>query len=541
MEVGQSQHLEMSEAAPKVYDILHPTPVSLQELSAMSISLEIWRREVNEYRTSRQLEEFQVRSLRIEDTRMKLPDLPSTIHKTIKKFFYKFARSVLSWLVEHHKRVFMYRYGHENYILHYFDDFVCDYDGSIDYSRTAERMMRCVGFSAEQKFKIACLYFFEDDIQRIWPSVSRHISVDSMNFRMFPQLYYWICRLRNELGKIPTVWYNDTRTVDERMLHAHMRHNRPSLEYFWNRLPLEKQTERINNKYLNALDFARFVLPKLNDRQLDQLVNRTTCGGGPFYYLFRYLHYNKDVVSRIWLYIRSKNIMNKSTFTDLVVHLIQDEDDDDDCGKIAYENWEYLCREIWNDSPLDFKQSTISFISSGSGWLDDMDIGDDHYSNQIHVEFLLLILQDASLKERNSFWHTCWKTLIKAVRTKDLQRMMRLCLKNEDEIIQFKQNFIISSPVALRVCLSLLKEGYFHELNAFVSFCCPELQAALNFKEQILRSGFLDENEDCQLGLSCEIVFGILKDFNNFVRDVSADLKNELVSSPSFLRHYEVL
>ncbi|XP_065223504.1 uncharacterized protein LOC135847739 isoform X6 [Planococcus citri] len=528
MEVGQSQDTDMTEAAPKVYDILHPTPVSLKALSAMVISLEIWRREANEYRTSGKLREFRVSS-RIENTGIKLPDLPSTIHKTINKFFNKFATSVLSWLREHHKRVFDC-YSHENSILQYFDDFVCDYDGSIHYTRTAERMMRSVGFNnAGLKFKIACTYFFEDDIQRIWPSVSGKMKVDLINFDECPQLYYWICRLTNQLCKVPNPirpWVRRTQlTVDERMFDARMPYNRPSFEYFWNRIPVEKQLER--PQQLNRLDFIRFILPKLNDRQLDQFFNN----GHAFYSLFRYLHRNKKIFLRFWLYIKSKNIMHKYTFSDLVVDLIEDETNGRD--EIAYENWEYLCREIWIDSPLDFKQSTISLISSDGAWLSNMDIGYDHHSNQIHVEFLLLILQDASLKERHSFWHNCWETLIEAVRTKHLQRMMRLCLKNEDEITQFKQNFIISSPFALRICISLFIEAYFDELNACVSFCCPELQSARNFKEQILRSVFLNQDEYCRL--SREIVCGI-KEFNNFVRDVSADFKNELVLSSYFLK-----
>ncbi|XP_065223503.1 uncharacterized protein LOC135847739 isoform X5 [Planococcus citri] len=529
MEVGQSQDLEMTEAAPKVYDILHPTPVSLKELSAMAISLKIWRHEVNEYRTSRQLKEFEIFRLRLENTQIELPDLPSMIHKMIRKFFNKFANSVFSWIREHYQRVPFDSYGHENYILQYFEDFVCDYDGSIHYTRTAERMMRCVGFSAELKFKIACLYFFEEDIRRIWPSVSRQLSVDFIDFRKFPQLYYWICRLTNELYKIPTstyTWRIDTRTVDERMFDTHMSYNRPSFEYFWNRISVDKQMNRV--EYIDQYDFARFILPKLNDRQLNELFNKKY--GRAFYSLFRYLHCSKKTVLRIWFYIRSKNIMNKSTFNDLVVNLIEDEDYGRD--EFDHENWEYLCREIWKDTPLDFKQSTISFISSDSAWLDAIDIEEDHHSNQIHVEFLLLILQDASLKERNSFWHNCWEKMIEAVRTEDLQRMMRLCLKNEDEINQFKENYMNNSPVVLQVCLSLFTEAYFEELNAFVSFCCPELQSARNFKEQILRSVFLDEDEDSQL--SREIVCG-KKEFNNFVRDVSADFKKELVSSPSFL------
>ncbi|XP_065223500.1 uncharacterized protein LOC135847739 isoform X4 [Planococcus citri] len=529
MEADQSLDVEMTEAAPKLYDIIHPTPVSLKELSAMEVILKIWRREVNEYRTSRKLRNFENYKPRIEITRIKtiLPDLHCTIYKTIEKLLTSFVDSFVSWLREHLTRIFDNYYAPANCILKYFDDFVLDYDGSIHYTKTAERMIRCVGFDADIKFKIACLYFFEDDIRRIWPSVSRQLR-DFASFRKFPQLYYWIYHLRKEAGQLPisTIdWFNNTRTVDEKMFNMHMPRNRPLLEYFWNRIPVEKQIERARHVNVDQLDFVRFFLPKLTDRQLDELVNSEHHSGG-FYTLFRRFHRKQDIVLRIWSYIRSKNIMDKSTFTRLVVDFILDygrrrgERDEFD-----YKSWDYLCSKIWNDSPLDFKQSAISFISSDIGWLEHITI-----RRQIHVEFLLLILQYASLKERYSFWHTCWKKMIEAVRPEDLQRMTQLCLKNEGEITQFKQNFIFTSEEALQVCLTLLEYAHFDDLNAYVSFCCPKSQAARNFKERILRSAFLSENGQLPNEIVCEA-----EKFGHFVEDVSTDVKNRLIASRTFL------
>ncbi|XP_065223931.1 uncharacterized protein LOC135848084 [Planococcus citri] len=536
MEIGQSQELEMTEAAPKVYDIIHPTPVSLKELSAMAISLELWRYKVNEYRTGRKLEKLNSYRLRIGNTRRKsiLPDLPSTIYETIEFFFSKFVSSVLPWLFEHYKQVFSC-FSHENYVLEYFDDFVCDYDGSVHYVRTAERMMRCELLTKMMKFTIACTYFFEDDIRRIWPSVSRHLmNVDLINFYSSPQLYYWICRLTNQLCKMPNStrpWFSDTRlTVDERMFDAHMPYNRPSLEYFWNRIPVEKQMERA--QHLDGLDFVRFILPKLNDSQLDKFVNNTRSNRGGFHSLFRYRPCEDyTIVLKIWSYIRSKNIMNKSTFTDIAVNLMRN--NFHNCVEFDHKDWEYVCGEIWNDTPLDFKQSVIRHISSESEWLENMTATFDYHRNQIHVEFLLLILQDASIKERNLFWRNCWSPLIEAVRTKDLQRIAQLCFKSHNEITQFKQNCMINSEVVLQVCVSLFYNARFDELNAFLSFFHPESesQTARNFKEQILESAFLGEN--CRL--SALIIYKI-EEFIDIVKDVSTDFKNLLISSPLLLK-----
>ncbi|XP_065223481.1 uncharacterized protein LOC135847732 isoform X3 [Planococcus citri] len=550
MEVQQHQEVEMAEVTSKVYDIIHPTPVSLKQLSAIVISLEIWRRKINEYRTSQKLSEFDPGRLRKENTRMKtmLPDLPSTIYKMIEEVFSRFGYSMKIWRFHHYESGFCYQYSHENYVLEYFDDFVCDYDGSIHYARTAERMMRCEGFNSEMKFTVACTYFFENDIRQIWPSVSRNMNVDVIDFDEFPQLYYWICRLSNDLDKIET-WGGET--VDEKMLRACMPYNRPSIEYFWNRIPIEKQMRiPVGVGALSSSDFVRYILPKMDDQQLDKFFN-DSWDGNKLYHLFLYLHCDEWMVLRTWLHIR--NIIKESIFSNCIVSMLeyaypQADDDPDECDEVAKwhefhepEKWEYLCCQIWNRTPLNLKQSAIRLISSDSTWIEDisnrLSVSEYYDSNEIKVEFLLVILRDASLKERSSFWHISWISLINVVRSEDLQRMVQLCFKNDDEITQIKQNFLITNSGFLKFCVTLLEDAHFEKLNALVSFCCPESQAARNLKQRLLQSVFLDEDSEFSPG----IVVGSadLKEFVNDAFDdvdASSDFKNLLMSSSSNMK-----
>ncbi|XP_065223510.1 uncharacterized protein LOC135847742 isoform X2 [Planococcus citri] len=522
MEVQQRQELEVIEVTSEVYDILHPTPVSLKQLSAIATSREIWRSKVNEYRTGRKLENFNPCRLHRETTWMKtmLPDLPSTIYETIEEVVSRFGHSMEAWLTQHYQTGFRFQYTDENHVLEDFDNFSCDYDGSIHYVRTAERMMHCEGFNLETKFIVACMYFFEDDIRRIWPSVSRKMNLDLIDFYYYPQCYYWICRLSNKLDKIRT-WGG--QSVDERMFGRFMSCNRPSVEYFWNRLPLEKRMQAIDA--LGYYEFVRFILPKLNDEQLDKYVNDED--GDRLYGMFLNLHCDEWGILRTWLHIR--NIIKESNFTNLIIRMFLVEDGEGEYHQ--QEKWKYLCCQIWNHTPLNLKQSMISVISSDNSWFEGTNINYGHYEfDEMNVELLLAILQDASLNERHSFWRNCWSDLIEPVRSKNLQRVMESIFENEDEINQFKQNVMISSEVVLELCGSLFRKKYFVELNAFVSFCCPEPQAANNFREQILQSVFL--GEDCYLrsAIVCEI-----EKFTELVKDVSADFKNRLISSPIFM------
>ncbi|XP_065224053.1 uncharacterized protein LOC135848169 [Planococcus citri] len=523
MEVQLHQELEMAEVTSEVYDIIHPTPVSLKQLSAIAVSLQIWRCKVNEYRIGGRMKEFDPCSLRKENTWMKtmLPDLPSTIYKTIEEVASRFGHSMEAWQFWHYERGFRFQYTDENRVLEDFDDFVCDYDGSIHYTRTAERMMLCERFNSKIKFIVACMYFYEDDIRRIWPSVSGNMYVDFIEFDC-PQLYYWICRLTNELDKIRT-W--EGITVDEYMFRECIPYNRPSVEYFWDRIPLESRMRKDAIGFIPGYDIVRFILPKLSDEQLDEFVNVTF--GVDLCTMFLDLHCDEWVVLRTWFYIR--NIINKSNFTNLIVHMLEIEDDagykiDD------REKWEYLCCQIWNHSPATLKSSVIRFISSDNSWLEDF--------NQMNVDLLLTILQDASSEERNSFLRNCWSELTKRVRRKNLQEVVELCFENEDELNQFKRNVMINSRDMLRYCVALLQDSCFEELNAFASFCCAELQAARNLKQRILQSAFLDV--DCKLSLDNIVRVGDLNEFVNDAFDnvdLSTDFKKELISSSSFMKH----
>ncbi|XP_065223479.1 uncharacterized protein LOC135847732 isoform X1 [Planococcus citri] len=548
----QERHeLEMAEDTSTVYDIIHPTPVSLKQLSAIVISLEIWRCKVNEYRTSRKLREFDPYRLREENTWIKtmLPELhiPSTTYKMIEEVFSKFGHSIKWWRIHHYKSGFCFQYSHENYVLKDFDDFVCDYDGSIHYLRTAERMMHCEAFNSEMKFMIACMYFFEDDIRRIWPSVSNNVNIDFIRFRECPQLYYWICLLTNE---IPPTWRAEGEiTVDERMFGASMPFNRPSVEYFWNRIPFEKHMLR-GMREICRFDFVRFILPKMDDQQLDTLLNEWLYGvDDSLYWLFLFLHCDEWIVLRTWLHIR--NILEEYTFSNFFLRMLEIMYNHVvPAGRYEWvkwsefhdqEKWEYLCCQIWNHTPLNLKQSAIRRISSDDKWFEEIRVNipgrgcDD--SNKMHVKFLLLVLQDASLKERSSFWHNCWGTLIKVVRTEDLQRMVQLCFENNDEISQFKQNVMINNGVMFGFCVRLLENAFFHKLNALVSFCCPESQAARNLKQLILQSAFLEG--DCEFSRGIVDRSGYLNEFVNDAFDdvdVCSEFKNLLMSSSSVMK-----
>ncbi|XP_065225958.1 uncharacterized protein LOC135849442 isoform X5 [Planococcus citri] len=526
----------MDEVASNVYDIVHPTPVTLVELSAIAVSIEIWRCEVNKYRSN--LKKFKPNRCEIT-LKTVLPDLPSTICNLIEKYVKRFKPSMENWINCHYERMFKYHHHHPNSILEYFTDFAGDYDGTIDYVRTV-----CDKIFEPDKFIIACTYFFKDHIKRIWRSLEGNVSLKGLTLSESPQLYYWVCYLKKELNKIEP----KSKQIIERMFDNSMRYNRPSVEYFWFKIPSNHQLKKAFQLYERDVEsFVRFILPKLNDQQLDEFVNKKGCE------LIRTLWKQDFCCERFilptWRYIGNR--MNVDTLSSLTAAMLKRE-------AVAFdkdlreepENWSYFCSEFWNDITLDMKQSIVANILRNIGLFRDMRSAIDDSRSSLRfreslgsviderfVGFLLIILSSATLEQRNTFWQNCWSHLISGIRPDNLQQIMNLCFENESEMTEFKLKIMSENGAGRRQCVSLLLEMRYDELNNFVDFCFPETREARNFKQQILRLSFIDEDH-CLSRLfsyqSEEVLSFISYVFDNV--DQCNDFKNRLMSTPSVRR-----
>ncbi|XP_065224892.1 uncharacterized protein LOC135848796 [Planococcus citri] len=523
----------MAKIASDVFDILHPTPITLRELSAIVITLEIWRCEINKYRSSNTLNEFCPSEEPILSKPM-IRDLPSIIYPMIDKYVKIFGDSMRDWLRRHHLTLFHFHFGHKNTVLEYFEDFVCDYDGTIHYERTAERMMHCDRFNVDQKFLIACTYCFKDDIIRIWPFGLK--KTDSLYKKYFenPQFAYWIGFLEND------IWIT-LPPIEELMFDKFMPHNRPLLEYFWNLIPSENRLRKAVDLYINDLpSFVRFILPKLDDQQLNEFLHENGCE--LLYALLEKSCYDKGVILSTWIYV--KNAMNEIAFTNLIVKLMQNEVTRD-CvsSELEYrvddrrdlDNFVRLCFEIWYTAAENLKRSAVRDIASNNELFEAIFncIGDPLTSRKIKV--LLAVLSHATYDQRNLFWHNCWQYLIYKTTVKVVEDLDKMMLRlREEDVIAMRKYF--DEDIKHDFFRRLLLLTLFDEINQLVRLLLPEIQAARNFKQKILRLAFLNDGF-CGTRSFAWIVMKH-KEFDEFIRDAyenvdqSTDFKNELMSSP---------
>ncbi|XP_065224193.1 uncharacterized protein LOC135848257 isoform X2 [Planococcus citri] len=534
MEVEMNLELEMAEVRPRVYDIVHPTPVPLAQLSAIVTSFEVWRYEMNTHRMRNNLSDFcKTREYYEYNIKLKtiLPDLPCVILDLIREYIRKFQRSLQDWFNRHYETVFKSYNCSQNCILNEFDDFVTDFKGDIDYDRTAERVMQCDRLDDTVKFKIACMYCLEDDIRRLWPPVREAITSIDVNSYDCDQLQYWIGILTNQLDKTYVFKEDHVTTCEEMFPRCATSKNRSSMEYFWNRVRPNSQRKKASD----MLDYddsclARFILPKLDDQQLSEFVNTYGCS----LMTAELLEHQVDegiVVIPTWMHIR--DFMNESQFLELSQCMWKWLLSDNSHYRLLF-----FCQEIWNTAPYDLRQSTVRKILSNTELFNRPELF-SQLNNENFVKFLLNILLSASIDERSSFWNNCWHHLIAVARCEYLQQFIKLCFGNEDAITQFKTNVMPNSEHLRRFCIALVKGASFvnfEKLNDLLKFCYPEAQQAKNFKQELLRLAFL--GEDCQF---CrDIVRNYSYNLNHFINetygvaDLSVDFKKQLLMSPAF-------
>ncbi|XP_065222743.1 uncharacterized protein LOC135847224 isoform X1 [Planococcus citri] len=543
----------MAEITSDVYDLYNPSPVSLKQLSVMVVSLEIWRCEINKYRSSNTLKEFRPSGKLISLKTVLIPDLPSRIYPMIDKYVKIFGDSMKGWLWRHHQAVCKFQYDHETCVLEYFEDFVCDYNGAIHYERTAERMMHCDRFDVHQKFLIACTYCFKDDIIRIWPFGLKKTDSLYKRYSENPQFVYWIKFLENDI-KITEP------PIEECMFDEFMFHNRSSLEYFWNLIPSENRLRKAIDLFIADLpSFVRFILPKLDDQQLNEFLHKNGCE--LLYALLKNSRYDEEVILSTWIYV--KNMMTEIAFTNLIMKMVKSEVRGS-CvsSELDQDNYDYdwpdeycidnrrdldsfvqLCFEIWDTAGENLKLSAVRDITSNNRLFEEIYIFSIEYPPiSRECKFLLGVLSHATYEQRYAFWHNCWQYLMTKTWVEDLDKIMRLCLRNDDEITQFKKNIMANDGKVIFYCSGLLILTYFDELNQFARFLLPEMHAARKFKQKMLLLALLND----RFGDSCIRIVKKPKEFDEFIKDAydNDDLrtvfKDMLMSSPSVQRRLSI-
>ncbi|XP_065213608.1 uncharacterized protein LOC135840820 [Planococcus citri] len=493
----------MAEVSTDVYDIVFPSPPPLKEIAAISIALRLWHQEINTHRIKNTLDKLNLQENILPSN--SVSRIPSMVLSLIEKYVKRVGLSIKHWLLDHLNPNFS-----NKGILNDFIDFVADFDGSIHYVWTAKRLVQCDEVDILIRFRIACKYCLEDDIVRIWPSVSSHDDLKSKKFPFEenPELNYWVFRLKNQLYKLPRLM-NQCQPIEEEIIHRTFRNETTRyiswsfIDYFWNlidsnariRLITEEDESRIRRRMLRPY---RYLLGKLNEMELEKFANATgyriifdlLCDFGDstdcVVRICDKSYLKTDVLDRapfvmaIWTYIKEK--MNGDTFFLLVRKIVRE------FGRSPISS--PICCELWNTALEHLKADAIQQLLPENS-LDFTAANDPVPASNIDSSFLSAVLLNASEEDQRTFWlrHFCW--LIDKTSAEEYDQLMRLCYSDdEDEIVHFKDLVLPRFPPIREKCVKLLNDLELEELNKFLGFWCTDEQTRKTMQQSFLVEGF---------------------------------------------------
>ncbi|XP_065204463.1 uncharacterized protein LOC135834500 isoform X1 [Planococcus citri] len=525
----------MAQTASNVFDLLYPSPASLRQLSATAFGVQLWRWKLQtdgEHVIPPRGVDFNY--WRDRSFKTVIPNAPSMICQIVEEATKKVGNSCRFWWRDHLNTTYLFRCllsQHHGRMTTFMDCF-CGFDEVVDYVQIAKRTIQCDLLSEHEKFEIACMYCLEDDIRRMWPFVSenRHLFIDFNIdwFEAFPNLYYWVYLLDNKLEQIPDLPL-DGANIEEEMFDRCKSYNYSALEHFWNRISSDRRSQKALDLYSRDKQlFCRYLLPRLNDSELDRFVSEK--GVELLIELLLFTKADKkwhQYVLPTWFYIGSK--MKEPNLFRLVLTMLTLDTSShiaEDAlrhrlpeiqQRFSTEHMTYLFCEIWKSIHHTSKRSLMRELL-----IMPNDMLRKEYirpSEPREVKLLLTMLLDATAEERNTSWCNNWHYLIVNTRTSDLHRIMLMCFKNENEIAQFKDTVMTEYENIRPYCVKLLTDGFFEELGDFLSFCCSSNQSKQrDLKKRLLQSNFLGEESVLNV-----LHFGRIQSMSEFIRDAFDD------------------
>lgn len=292
--------------------------------------------------------------------------------------------------------------------------------GTIDRAKTAQVLVKDENLGAIMRYKLACFYCLEDDIQKLSKEIPEDFGLTSSIHKNIPLnlVFYWTCKMKN--CSIIDFSY---KSVFE---HCISFGNKTAAMYFL-KLLSPKEMEEVNIKMYEDGDFLCFLLSELEEQQQDVIFK-----SDPFTVLQCLLDWPAqfffiDTANRMWDYLSKEDYFNVLQMID---HRIVN----------GCKDWDYkqLFREFWQITPDALK-------NFDSGKL-----------NKRHLLFLLskikdigilqLILQDVSCAIKKELIHSFamrnfFLRLITHQRWDYLEWFIRECMLSEDEKLKFKEAF----------------------------------------------------------------------------------------------------
>ncbi|XP_065220521.1 uncharacterized protein LOC135845682 [Planococcus citri] len=399
-----------------------------------------------------------------------------------------------------------------------FDSFTYGPDAAISLEATGKNLMSNDNLSLIEKYRIACTFCFEDDVRRMWPSVSNDESINTPDYIKDPMLHYWARQINYDRHEPPTYRYI------MRMLKRSC-DNWATFKYMLNQNSFEDQLSDLSDMFdTYNLKNVVCLLPKLNRAQADhvlrhfphKIIMELSSKEKYLEYLLQIWSMVKDNFSigrfmgvigvlcskafrckniEIGLQFRLRgrpvvvnvenNIQPNASALDPLLH----DPTTIRCKKLY--NDANALYEIWINAPDNLKnQFTTRFAKNLFIKLSNFDRDNRIECYNHDMRFFMQLLTDMSFETRNEIWREHWLVFVIRSRPKFLHHFLRLCLRN-DEIQPFVETEMMNYATVEKFMEFLLKRNLLKDVIEYTNLCSSNQLIVRNFHKEILTNRFL--------------------------------------------------
>ncbi|KAL6977999.1 hypothetical protein U1Q18_050369 [Sarracenia purpurea var. burkii] len=449
---------ELPSAKPSPHRLtFHHDPATLRKLCTVAVTAQLWRHEITKY-------DFHARPLKPGLPMAKsIPEISKPVEKLI-------------------------------------DKCIEPSDCTIDYELTARNLIDCVDVGVICKYKVACTYCFEEDIRRLWNDLPpEYHELSSVLYTANSLVRYWDCRMKVD----PSL--SGSSSMNIQLFDKLEPENWSAWRYCWSRLPADQRIDKavamidylsVLKKYVKYLIplLTKFELVKVLPRCSKSIVNVLATSPENVTYALQTWQFMKHFTTRdsfvkMFIDVLSSDLdVNTQQFASI----IQNHDKRKsfkfyDLAHMMNVNVSCLLYEIWQNSPDHLQTHLVD--KHAAKILEKLCKMDNLFTLKTLCRDVRLMLELLSRRDtllNNTFWRKHWTDIVKGVKSIYLDQMIKLCFRNEKEITKFKKSHMtVYSKISI-YCGELLSEGYFDELNDFLSFCTSDQSVLKGWKRTML-------------------------------------------------------
>ncbi|XP_065208934.1 uncharacterized protein LOC135837551 [Planococcus citri] len=400
--------------------------------------------------------------------------------------------------------------------------------GGICFKATAINILNSNQFNNVEKYKLACEFCIEDYVKKLWPFVAKDARVgENVNIDKHSLMCYWNRRLKSRKYTL-----KDTLSVKTRLENTRKASNWPAFEYFWNthstdREKLPQAILCLKRAYHEAI---KRTLPSLNRILATKVF--------------------EDVAPQILhlLVPNEKYFQHVHRFWTVVGHTVYEKEPR--LFQVLHELWKMVFNPIESGLGLNnnrCEQINEFLMEIWSKATDNLkyDVSNLHVNDFFHrlstssavfpscyghnMDFMLDLLDNWRNWNKEQFWHENWRKLVLRAKPEYLERFLKVCLPDDDDVEKFKKELLTFR----RIFELLIKHGMYSDLKYYLDFCSKDKSQFQQQSKRLLRLhlDLIMFHDDEKFAKFDEFVD---ETFSNERTDIEA-LKFQLMSSPKNL------